>query len=222
MKLEEKQKAIHLRKKGLSMKTIASQLNVSKASVSLWVRDIILTPEQISKLQKNSHTSHIIEKRRHTRLSNELKKRQVFIDKAKKDFTNVSKADLKIIGIMLYWAEGRKKGKRILSFANSDPDMIRIMMKFFKEICGVPDERFRGHIHTYSHTNIVKSEEYWSRVSGIPVAQFYKTYAKKSSASKDKRNTLPYGTFDIYVCDIKLFLHMMGWIEKITALALHK
>ena len=40
MKLEEKNKAQQLRYEGFSMKQIATTLNVSKGSVSAWVRDI--------------------------------------------------------------------------------------------------------------------------------------------------------------------------------------
>ena len=38
---------------------------------------------------------------------------------------------------------------------------------------------------------LTKTEKYWSKVSGIPRNQFFKTYVKPSSASLHKRNTLP-------------------------------
>ena len=44
-------KARGMRKAGKSVRDIARQLNVSKSSISLWVRDIILTVEQLEKLQ---------------------------------------------------------------------------------------------------------------------------------------------------------------------------
>ena len=45
MKLAEKDKARKLRMLGHSMKQIAVSLNVSKGSVSNWVRDIVLPKE---------------------------------------------------------------------------------------------------------------------------------------------------------------------------------
>jgi len=104
--------------------------------------------------------------------------------------------------------------------ANSDPEIIKIMMRFFREICNVPENKFNGHIHTFAHANINKTEKYWSKITRIPKKQFYKTYIKPSSASLQKRNTLPFGTFDIYVCDTKLFLTIIGWIEKIKEILL--
>jgi len=101
-------------------------------------------------------------------------------------------------------------------FSNSDPEMIKFMMKFFKKICHVPSVKFRGHIHIYAPERVPAAERYWSAVTGIPRKQFFKTYSKPSIAGKDKRHTLPNGTFDIYICDTKLFLTIMGWIKGIT------
>jgi hypothetical protein len=94
-------------------------------------------------------------------------------------------------------------------------------MRFFREICKVPEDKFHASIHTFAHANIEKTEKYWSKISGISRNQFFKTYIKPSSASLQKRNTLPFGTFDIYVCDTKLFLTIMGWIEKVKELTVN-
>ena len=79
------------------------------------------------------------------------------------------------------------------------------MMRFFREICKVPEEKFRGSIHTFAHADIEKTEKYWSKISRIPKNQFHKTYIKPGSASLQKRYTLLYGTFSINVCDTNLF-----------------
>ena len=47
-KLIEKEKAIELRKKGLSIIKIAQELNVSKSSISMWVRGLP-QPEKFTK-----------------------------------------------------------------------------------------------------------------------------------------------------------------------------
>ena len=55
-KLDLKIKARRLRKKGLAIKEIQKRLEVSRSSVSLWVRDIRLTDEQVKKLYLNKKT----------------------------------------------------------------------------------------------------------------------------------------------------------------------
>lgn len=222
MKNLEKNKARKLRSDGLSIKDIAKTLNVSKGSVSNWVRDITLSKNQKNSLYKNMHSKQVIEKRRISRLKNELYKRNTIIEKEMLLFNKyLDKNLLFIIGPMLYWAEGGKKQRGIVRFSNSDPEMIKIMMRFFKEICKVPNKKFKGYVHTHSSSNVVAAENYWSKISGIKKDDFFKTYVKKSRLSKNKKQTLPFGTFEIYICDTALFLKIHAWtqavIKKYTA-----
>jgi len=222
MKLVEKEKARILRKKGYSINQITKETGFTKSSVSLWVRDILLTKKQMKVLSERGRSIESIEKRRINRLFNENKKRLIIINEAKKDFTYISVDQLKLIGTILYLGEGAKTYRGMVRIANSDFSVIKIMMRFFREVCNVPESKFRGHIYTFVHADVDKTEKYWSKVSKIPRSQFFKTYIKPSSASLQKRNTLPLGTFDIYVCDTKLFLTIMGWIEKIKELIVGK
>ena len=147
-------------------------------------------------------------------------RRQIIIDNAKKDYSSISLEQLKMIGIILYLGEGGKTSRGMVRLANSDPVVIKMTMRFFREVCKVPENKFRGHIHTFAHADILKTEKYWSQLSGISRNQFFKTYIKPSSASLQKRQTLPFGTFDICVCDTALFLTIMGWIEKVKELTI--
>ncbi len=214
MKEVEKKLSIEYRKSGDSIKEIARKLKVSKASVSVWVRNVALTSQQKEKLFKKGHDQKSIDRRRATRIANEENKRQVIIDRAKKDIKKVSRDQLRVIGAMLYWAEGSKTRRSIVEFSNGDPIMIRVMMRFFREVCGVPEKKFRGYIHIHPHLNSKVSEKYWSQISQIPLSQFYKTYQQPNKSSQNKKESLPYGTFGIYVCNTELFLRIRGWTEQ--------
>lgn len=218
MKIIEKQKAIELRKKGESVKDIATILGVAKSSVSVWVKGVQLSDRQLSNLLKNNTSKLVIEKRRMSRLAHEQSKREGVMLNAGRDITKISKHELRLIGLCLYWGEGGKTHQGVARISNTDPAVIKTMMRFFKEICLVEESKFRGHIHTYSHLDAKLAENYWSEISGIPKKQFYKTYIKPSIASKGKRDKLPFGTFDIYVCSTELFLQIIGQIEKIKKL----
>lgn len=221
MKTLEKNKAIRLRQKGNSIKDIARTLGVAKSSVSIWVRNIALTKKQLTTLSEKGVSKELVEKRRLKRLSNEQIKRNDIMFLAGKDITKISKYELRLIGLCLYWGEGGKTNHGVARISNSDPDVIKVMMRFFREICLVEDSKFRGHIHTYSHLNAKMAKRYWSQVSGIPHNQFYKSYIKRSVASLGKKDKLPYGTFDIYVCNTKIFLQIIGQIEKLKQVLLH-
>lgn len=214
MKDVEKTKALKLRSQGHSIREISSTLGVAKSSVSVWVRDIVLTNEQVQSLKGKGYTNVAIEKRRASRLTSEEQKRRIIIDSAKKDIVSTSLYELKLMGTMLYWAEGGKT-QRTVRFSNGDPKMIQIMMKFFRLVCMVPEHKLRGYIHIHPHLDHIKSEEYWSDITGIPVNQFFKTYRKINISSKNKRKTLPYGVLDIYILDTKLFFTITGWADEI-------
>ncbi len=218
MKRQERDKSILLRKRGMSLGEIARRLKVSKAIVSVWVRSVPLSKKQRESLNDRGFSIGAIEKRREARIAHTQQRHRKVIDTAKTSIKEISKTDLKLIGTALYWGEGGKSLRGGARIANSDPRIIVIMMRFFREVFSVPETKFRGQVHTFSHLNAGKAERYWSKVSGIPTTQFYKTYSKPSIASQGKKDNLPNGTFDIYVSDTIIFLTIQGWIERLAEL----
>ncbi len=217
MKNIEQKEAVRLRRKGVSLGEIATTLKVAKSSVSLWVRDVPLTVSQRTKLNKNGHSIDAIEKRRDSRIGKTKLRRKNWQQEAMLEAPLLAKNIDWCIGVALYWGEGGKT-QQTARISNSDPAVIKTMMYFFRHTCQVPEEKFRGHVHTFAHNNVKKAEEYWSAISGIPSERLFKTYVKQSSASLDKRHTLPYGTFQIYVHDTSFFYRMMGWLEYLKKL----
>lgn len=211
-KLNEQQKAVDLRIAGCSINQIADELKVSKGSVSSWVKNIKLSDELKNGLTQRAHTRQAVEKRRLTRLRTEKSKRDEIELKAQLEIKEVTKHELWLIGTMLYWAEGGKT-QRMVRFSNGDPEMIRVMMRYFQEICNVPKSKIRGYIHIHEHLDVEEAEYYWQKISQLPSEHFYKTFRKAKTLSK--RKTLPYGVMDIYIMDTKLFLKIRGWTNGI-------
>lgn len=222
MEIEKRKLARRLRKLGYSINEICKKAGLAKGSVSLWVRDIELSSIQKKRLSEKGIKKEIIEKRRITRLTRENAKRQIVIDNAKQEINNLSAIELKFIGIALYWAEGAKTLRSGVQFSNSDPRMIRLMMQFFKKICEIPKEKFRGHVFLHPHLNTKKAEKYWHSISGIPLSQFYKTSKQQSKSSKRKKDNLLFGTFVIQICNTELFLKIKGWVEGIDEAKIKK
>lgn len=215
MKSVEKALAIELRHSGMSIKGIAKKIGVAKSSVSIWVRHVELTGAQKMHLLNKGRTLEEIERRRITRLKNEKAKRDVIIDGSKKSVSKIGNRQLWLIGLMLYWGEGGKT-RRTVRFSNSDPDLIKIMMLFFRNICLVPEDKFRAHIHIHETLDFKNAEDYWANISAINIKQFYTTYRKPNKSSLNKKNSLPYGTMDIYVLDTQLFYKIVGWTRGVA------
>jgi transcriptional regulator with XRE-family HTH domain len=209
MKRKETKKylARNLRRKGKSYSEIFKVVNVSKSTLSLWLRDIPLTKEQKEKLQGRYKSRYIgSKKRQQTRI--ELTKK--IIREAKSEVKDLVNNKLFLAGLMLYWAEGTKRGEEMISFSNSDPNMIKFMMKWFRKICLVPERKFRIQIHIHSLHKERNIKEYWSKQTKIPLNQFHKLIIKRTSL-KHRKNKLYQGTCCIRVCDKNLFRKIMGW-----------
>lgn len=212
--VRRKSLAIKLRKQGLSIKAIAFQLSAAQSSVSIWTRGVQLTDKQKGLLKANTHTFEVIEKRRQSRLKSERVKRNLIIAAAESEIPNLSHKDLWLIGIALYWGEGGKT-QSVTRFSNGDPKMIKLMMRFFREVCRVDEVKIRGHIHLHESLDVLNAEKYWQGITGISKAKFYKTYSKPNKSSKGTRNSLPYGVCDLYVLDARLLLTIKGWIKGV-------
>ncbi len=215
MKEKARKIARELRSEGWSLRAIASEVQCSKSSVSKWIHDIPLTEDQIKRLKStqdrrraNAANHPNSPKKKWERIRSEI------ISLAANDIPNrFTLIDLKIIGTALYWAEGYTASRNSIIFANADPRMIRLMMLFFRKVCKVPENKFRGKISIHPHLNIKRAERYWSKVSSIPLKRFNKPLLAISKSSQGKRDTLPMGTFRILIGDVYTCSKIKGWIE---------
>lgn len=217
-KLEEKLKAQELRKQGLSYGEILLQVNVSKDTISRWCRDIVLTQNQKKRLLENKQYGQRIgsqvaaENKRQKRL---LRTQEIF-EKSKNQLGELTRRDRFLAGIAFYSGEGNKTdGKG--GFANSDPKIIKFMMRWFKEFCKVPLSRFRGAIWIHEGLNADEAKKYWSKLTGIPESQFFKTYIaeNKTKSKKIRKKIHQYGVFSINFSDSDKQRQIIGWISAL-------
>lgn len=210
MKFSEKIQAIELRKGGLSYTEIKKAIPVSKSTLSDWLKDIELTDSQKGRLNKLQAAAYIGAKK--IQAKSNAHHCQIRED-AKKEATSLINNSLFVAGLMLYWAEGDRRSGR-LQFSNSDPEMIKLMMKWFREFCKVQEEKFRVVVFLHSLHTRTDCIEFWSKVTSLPLAQFSKPYIKPTIFS-NRKNKLYEGTCMIRVCDKDLWTRILGWIDGI-------
>lgn len=209
-----------LRQKGLSISEIAKKLKMHKSgSISKWCRDIVLTKNQIEKLTRKHRLGSYKggEKVRQRR----IKEVKLLRKEGLKEIGKLNKRDFFISGIGMYWSEGETyPGSDRVNFTNSDPKMILFMLKWFKEICKIPENKFSFQIRINKiHKNRIKEiENYWSKITGISLAQFTKTILIKSKSKKIYPNPHNYfGTLRILVRQsTQLRRKINGWIEGLA------
>ncbi|MEI8350614.1 MAG: hypothetical protein WCI77_10750 [Candidatus Omnitrophota bacterium] len=132
--------------------------------------------------------------------------------------THLSIADekLKIAGIMLYWAEGTFVGNTV-DFTNSNPEMVKIYIKFLREVCGVKEERLRVYLYAYPHHNIEELKAYWQSITKIPLSRFTQPYIRKGNKNLSGRKLL-HGLVHIRYNDKQLIGVIKNWIDEYNVL----
>lgn len=217
-KTRERNRAFVLRQKGESVKDIARKLKIAKSTVSLWCRDIKLTPEQIQKLHEKMVQGGYEGRMKGARMQYEkrLKKIEEWKEKGIRSIGKLSNRDLLIAGIALYWGEGSKK-RRGVSLSNSDPEMIKFIIKFFKKIWGIDNSKFSAYIGINKiHKDRIKEvERYWSKITRIPREQFTKTTLIKARNKKSYKNfSVHYGTITLKIRkSAELYYQINGLIQ---------
>lgn len=219
-KFKEKIRAQKLRKQGKSIKEIAKKLEISKGTVSIWCRDIQLTSNQIMRLNERQIRGRYKGIIKGAKIQREryLKKVRTIKKQAYKEIDKLSKRDLFIAGLGLYWGEGSKTGC-LVRFYNSDPRIIYFMMKWFREIFHIPTERFAMfiNINKIHKKRLDDIKEYWSKLTKVPIRQFrnptlIKTKSKKVYANFNEH----FGTLSIRIRkSSELFYKIQGYIETL-------
>lgn len=217
-KSKEKIEAINLRKNGESIKSIAKKLQVSTGSVSSWCKDVVLSKEQLRVLEEHGRDPNY-----GRRLQNSQKQRQIkelkirnLLNLGEKEIGELSKRELFLVGVALYWAEGFKKDTQV-GFANSNPEMINLYLKWLYECCDVKKEDLITRVTVnVSHKDRVKEiEKYWSNSTKIPIENFGKPFYQNVKWQKVYENPHEYyGVLRIKVRKSIDFLRKIhGWIK---------
>lgn len=222
LKLKEKEKAIKLRKRGLSYSEILKKISVAKSTLSLWLRSVGLARKQKQKLT---------EKRLAAALRGSIKKREQRIaitneikTKARNEIGKLSNRELWLTGVALYWAEGTKQKEHNVSqkvkFSNTDPIMIKVFLRWLQNICGIPKSEisFRISLHETAINKLDKVQKYWAKITGLPINNFQKIDWKKHRINTKRKNTGEkyFGLLNVYIRNsTNLNRKIQGWIEGI-------
>jgi hypothetical protein len=200
-----------LRQDGISVREIAVRLGVSKGSVSLWVRDIQLSEEQVHQLkqQQRSYAAQNAGAQANRAKHEEIRQGYQEAGRAKAK----EGRPLHLAGCMLYWAEGAKDRSQ-LYFVNSDPNMMMLFVRFLREELGVTDEalHIRIHCHTNEREEMRRVEQYWISLLRLMPTSLGKTMHKRGSDIV--HNTLPNGICGVRVHSTELVQHIFGAIQE--------
>jgi hypothetical protein len=193
-----RRQAIELRSLGKSYNQIRDLLKVNKSTLSGWLRQYPLTEKQQEALKGN--IAHRIEKYRQTMQQKREIKLLHYYHEAKRSLLPLSKKELLIAGLFLYWGEGGKTEKGQAVIANTDPALMQFALLWMTQGLGISKKKIHILIHLYTDMDIEESLNYWSNLLDIPRSQFSKPYIKNS-----RRASVDYKGYGHGTCNIRIF-----------------
>ena len=216
--------AIELRKGGYSYSEIRKFSSVPKSTLSYWFRDLKLSEPQLARLKKKR-----IEAAKRGSESKILKTAKAIEEIQKsssKDIGKISKRELWLIGVVLYWRErllnkndsDLKKGVR---FTSSDPNLIKLFIKWLEDVGGIKKEEISFDIFIPENKKKLLSTvvDYWAEITKFPKSSFSRYYLQKVKVKKPKRITKrsSYGLLRIRVkASSMLARQISGWVKGIV------
>jgi hypothetical protein len=167
---EIREEARRLRREGWSLGEIAKKLGPPKNTLTLWVRDIALTPEQQQRIKDHEREMLSENQRlgaayhreaRLKRIATEHEKAEAFLD----TLENINHTN-QIAAAMLYLGEGAKT-EGAFSFANSNPQIIIYWMYLMRSSFEVDEAKFRIQVMCRYDQDQEDLERYWIELTGI-------------------------------------------------------
>jgi len=212
----ERNKAIEMRKRGMSYSQIKKKLNVSKSSLSLWLTAYPLPEKRLRELrdfseQRIERFRATMKKKRDARIS------QVY-QAASKRIGRLTERELFVAGLFLYWAEGTKASRDTVMLTNTDPTMLRFFIDWLAAI-GIPRNKISVYLHLYKDMDIEKETRYWSRALSLSLRAFRKPYIKPSLFNKRKnyKGRIGHGTCNLIIYSRDVYELIIMGVEYIRA-----
>lgn len=187
IKTKEKELVLKLRKQGLSYSEILKKVDVSKSTLSVWLRGIGVAKrhQQRFTLKRKLAQLKAQEACQNIRITRETE----IIKTAQAEIGRINKREFWLIGAALYWAEGSKQKANLISqrvsFNNSDPKMILLFDRWLKKICGRKQDGIAYSLYIHKTGNLKKAKKFWGRLLDTKIER---VYFKKHAPKTNRKN----------------------------------
>ncbi len=191
---ELKPRAIRLRKRGCSIRTIEHRLGISRSTLSGWLKSIPLSGKQKERLLRNWHNALGGARKKAVLWHNAQKEKRVHEAEAaaRQSLENINVRNvytLELALAILYLGEGFKKTSGA-GIGNSDPKLLQFFIAVLHKLYHVERHQIKCELHLRADQNPAVLKKYWAKQLRIPLKNF-------SSPMIDRRTagTKTYATY---------------------------
>jgi len=197
-----------MRAEGLTYDEIAVRLNVSKSSLSLWLRG-----QPGPDRKPYDHTEHLKKIQplgARARRERAAAVRAGLRTKAARQLAGLTPDALLVAGAVLYWAEGAKdkpwRRNGCVVFINSDPEVLETFLAWL-DLVGVAEHERRYRLQIHESADARAHEQWWADRLGISTSRFGKATLKRHNP-----RTVRYNTGDDYHGCLIVRVLRSGWL----------
>jgi predicted transcriptional regulator len=209
---EKFEQALLFRKRGFTLEEIAKISDVSKSTVSKWLKNDVISVE-ITKQnkrragQENAKRLRLISKTRTKERTNRYKEIK---QSAEVEFKHYKSNPLFVAGVVTYASLGDMSDVRSIRLTTARMMAHKTFISFAVEYLGVPKNKIKLWLLLYSDHSEETCMKKWHKVTSLPYTQFHKNQIIKGTP---KHKTLHHGVGNTIIGSTVLKHKLIRWIE---------
>jgi hypothetical protein len=214
--VEKQNQARDLRVQGWTLTEICEAVGCSKASASLWCRDVAVDAAVLDARRRARHLAgNEGARRRGPNKLQRLKQTEIEDMRAAGEarMAALTSRELLAAGVALYAGEGSKTDGTV-SFANSDPRMVLFFVTWLRRFFDIDEARLRFSLYLHQGLDLDAAFSFWSDLTAIPIAQFRKPYRAVPDPSI-RRSKHPMGCGTVAYSSATAHREIMGMIDAL-------
>ena len=220
---EKRRQARLLRMAGATYDEIAGALDVSKSSLSLWLRDLPV-PERVRR-RRADHLRKIAGAggpggATGTAARTRMQVRQ---QAARDAIDRLSDRELFFLGVGIYWSEGSKdkpwKRHGRVKVTNSDVDLLRVYLGWL-DLLGIGECERTYALSIHESADVAGQERWWREQLGLSVEAFRRPMVKRHNPKPRRHNVgdTYHGCLVVSVTrSVALYDAIAGWWAGVAA-----
>lgn len=214
-KQEAYEQALAFRRRGFTYTEIAKICNVSRGTVSNWLRAEVFSKAVAAANKKQA----VVQNKQRLALINkarvvERKQQHAEITRmAEVEFKNYRQSPLFIAGLTLYQTVGDIENPRLIRVSGSRSELHTLFIRFLTSYLGVPRASIRMWLLLYPDLDEVVCMKHWCKKTGLSPAQFYKNQVIQS---RSHHKTLHFGVGNTIIGSTLLKKKLIRWTELLA------
>jgi DNA-binding transcriptional MerR regulator len=209
------EQALQFRKRGFTLEEIARICEVSKSTVSKWLKNNAISKGVTKQNKRRAGQENA--KRLQLMSKTRTKERQYHYKEveqsAEVEFKHYKTNPLFIAGLTTYTAIGDVTDERIIRLTTARMMAHKTFISFAVEYLGVPKNKIKLWLLLYPDHNEETCMKKWHKATTLPYSQFHKNQIIKGNP---KRKTLHHGVGNTVIGSVAAKKKLTRWIELLT------